>query len=70
MAPVFVNYMGPFALLVDTGASSSVTGPRVAAGLKLLPSSGGTRLLRGITGSELVPTVWVDRLTAVRIELS
>lgn len=70
MAPVFVNDVGPFAFLVDTGASSSVIGPRVAARLKLLPAPERTKLLRGITGSERVPTVTVDRLTAGQIHLS
>jgi predicted aspartyl protease len=69
MAPVFVNDLGPFAFLVDTGASSSVIGPRVAARLELKAASGRTKLLRGITGSEYVPTVWVDRLTAGQIAL-
>jgi len=70
MAPVFVNNVGPFAFLVDTGASSSVIGPRVAARLKLSPASERTKLLRGITGSERVPTVLVDSLTAGQIALT
>ncbi|HEX6636436.1 MAG TPA: retroviral-like aspartic protease family protein [Steroidobacteraceae bacterium] len=69
MAPVFINDVGPFAFLVDTGASTSVIGPRVAARLKLEPVSGRTKLLRGITGSERVPTVTIDSLTAGQIEL-
>ena len=56
MAPVFINDVGPFAFLVDTGASSSVVGPRVAARLKLAATAGRTKLLRGITGSERVLT--------------
>lgn len=70
MAPVFINNTGPFAFLVDTGASSSVIGPRVAARLKLTPASDRTKLLRGITGSERVPTVAIDSLTAGQIALT
>lgn len=70
MAPVFINDVGPFAFLVDTGASSSVIGPRVAARLKLIPAPERTKLLRGITGSERVPTVAVASLTAGQIELT
>lgn len=70
MAPVFINNVGPFAFLVDTGASTSVIGPRVAARLKLTPRPERTKLLRGITGSERVPTVSIDSLTAGQIALS
>lgn len=69
LAPVFINDVGPFAFLVDTGASSSVIGPRVAARLKLSPARDRTKLLRGVTGSERVPTVTIDSLTAGQIEL-
>jgi predicted aspartyl protease len=70
MAPVFVNGVGPFAFLVDTGASSSVVGPRVAARLNLEAVDGRTKLLRGVTGSERVPTVSIQSLTAGEIVLS
>ena len=70
MAPVFVNGVGPFAFLVDTGASTSVVGPRLAARLKLEPAPGRTKLLRGITGSERVPTVPIQSLKAGEIVLS
>ncbi len=70
MAPVFINDVGPFAFLVDTGASSSVVGPRVAARLNLAPANGRTKLLRGITGSERVPTLSIRSLTAGQIALN
>jgi predicted aspartyl protease len=70
MLPVYVNDVGPFAFLVDTGATSSVLAPRLAARLKILPDASSTRLLRGITGSEVVPTVHVDKITAGGITLS
>jgi len=69
MAPVYVNGVGPFAFVVDTGASSSVIAPRVAARLKLLPDPARVKLLRGITGSEEVPTVAVQSITAGEISL-
>jgi hypothetical protein len=70
MAPVFVNGVGPFAFVVDTGASSSVISPRVVTRLGLRPDPAKSKLLRGITGSEVVPTVAVDRITAGDIVLT
>src|SRR4051812_12690557 len=46
MAPVFVNGVGPFAFVVDTGASSSVISPRVVARLRLVPDTTRSKLLR------------------------
>jgi hypothetical protein len=69
MAPVYVNDAGPFAFVVDTGASASVVGPRVLKRLALLPDPTRFKLLRGITGSEVVPTVVVDSIRAGRILL-
>jgi predicted aspartyl protease len=69
MAPVFVNGEGPFAFVVDTGASSSVISPRVVARLKLVPDPKRAKLLRGITGSEIVSTVAVQSITAGEIQL-
>ena len=70
MAPVFVNGVGPFAFVVDTGASSSVISPRVVARLKLVADPSRAKLLRGITGSEVVSTVAVESITAGEIMLS
>ena len=70
MAPVFVNGVGPFAFVVDTGASSSVISPRVVARLKLVADPSRAKLLRGITGSEVVSTVAVESITAGEIKLS
>lgn len=69
MAPVYVNGVGPFAFVVDTGASSSVISPRVLARLKLVPDPARSILLRGITGSEVVPTVAVDHIAAGEVAL-
>lgn len=70
MAPVYVNGTGPFAFVVDTGASTSVIAPRLALRLELRPDPARSKLLRGITGSEVVFTVAVDRISAGEIELS
>jgi predicted aspartyl protease len=70
MVPVFVNDIGPFAFLIDTGASSSVLAPRLAARLKLTAHPTRNALLRGITGSEVVPTVLVDKISAGGITLT
>lgn len=69
MAPVFVNGVGPFAFMVDTGASSSVISPRVVTKLALRPDPREVRLLRGITGSEVVASVGVASITAGEIRL-
>jgi predicted aspartyl protease len=69
MAPVYVNGTGPFAFVVDTGASSSVMSPRLVTRLKLAPDPKRTKLLRGITGSEVVSTVAVQDITAGEITL-
>lgn len=69
MAPVFVNGVGPFAFVVDTGASSSVISPRVVTRLKLVPDPSRAKLLRGITGSEVVATVAVESISAGEILL-
>lgn len=69
MAPVSINGVGPFAFVVDTGASSSVIAPAVARRLGLEPDPGRAKLLRGITGSEVVSTVAVNVITAGAIEL-
>lgn len=69
MAPVFVNGVGPFAFIVDTGASSSVISPRVLTRLGLTADAARPKLLRGITGSEIVATVAVGRIAAGEITL-
>lgn len=69
LAPVYVNGVGPFAFVMDTGASSSVISPRVVRRLGLVPDPARAKLLRGITGVEVVPTVRVEVLTAGEIEV-
>jgi predicted aspartyl protease len=70
-APVLINGKGPFRLVLDTGASHSAITSRVAASLGMTNQT-DTVLVRGVTGSALVPTVHVDRMEvgAVLIEPS
>lgn len=61
-APVYVNGRGPFAFVVDTGASRSAIAPRLVEALGLPSEPGATVTLRGITGTEQVPSIRVERL--------
>lgn len=70
MAPVFVNGRGPYAFVVDTGASRSVIAPRVAAELGLVPQASRPLALRGVTGGDVVPSVLVESLAAGDLILS
>lgn len=70
MAPVFINGQGPYAFVVDTGASRSVVAPRVVAALGLQPDPSRRLELRGVTGAERVPSVYVESLKAGEIVLN
>lgn len=69
MAPVLVNGQGPFAFIVDTGASRSVIAPRIVERLGLVPDPGHQLSLTGITGSQVVPSILVDSLQAGDLRL-
>ena len=69
MAPVFVNGRGPYAFLIDSGASRSAIAPRVVAELGLVPDPSQMLVLRGVTGSEEVPSILIERLQAGDIVL-
>jgi hypothetical protein len=60
-APVLINGKGPFRLVLDTGASHSAIISRVADSLGV-SSQADTILVRGVTGSAVVPAVHVDRM--------
>ncbi|MCU0976394.1 MAG: aspartyl protease family protein [Steroidobacteraceae bacterium] len=62
LAPVYVNGSGPYAFVVDTGASRSAIAPRLVTALALEDEPGATVTLRGITGTEQVPSIRVRRL--------
>jgi hypothetical protein len=70
-APVLINGKGPFRLVLDTGASHSAIISRVADSLGMTNQT-DMILVRGVTGSAVVPAVHVDRMEvgAVLIEPS
>ena len=70
MAPVYINDRGPFAFVIDTGASRSAISPRTAQLLGLNPDLERPLSLRGVTGQEIVPSLAVDSLRAGDIELT
>lgn len=60
-APVLINGKGPFRLVLDTGASHSAIISRVADRLGVAAQTDSI-LVRGVTGSAVVPAVRVDRM--------
>jgi len=70
-APVLINGKGPFRLVLDTGASHSAIIGRVADSLGL-KNQADNIVVRGVTGSAVVPALRVDRMEvgAVLIEPS
>ncbi len=61
-APVTVNGMGPYRLVLDTGASHSALTARVVEALGITLDPAHTVMLRGATGSVEVPFVPVETL--------
>lgn len=70
MAPVFLNGRGPYAFVIDSGASRSAIAPRLVAELGLVPDPAKTLMLRGVTGAAEVQSILVERLQAGDIVLS
>ena len=68
-APVFINGKGPFRLVLDTGASNSAVNARVAEKLGLPLTEDHTIMLRGVTGSRVVPTIPITSLIVGDLEL-
>jgi len=62
-APVFINGRGPFRLVLDTGASHSAVTAMVALALGIPTDRSPPVMLRGVTGSAIVPTIQVDTLS-------
>ncbi len=61
-APVLINGKGPFRLVLDTGASHSALTARVAETLGIPVDPAHSAMLRGATGSAVVPLVPVESL--------
>jgi predicted aspartyl protease len=64
LVKVRVNGRGPFAFVVDTGASHSTVSPSLVKALDLDPNTAASMELQGITGSAVVPGVMIDKLQA------
>ena len=64
IVPVQVNGQGPFQFLLDTGANRTVLTPRLVERLGLQVSHDDTVSMSGVTGALVVPTVWVERISA------
>lgn len=61
-APVLINGKGPFRLVLDTGANRSAVISRVVAGVGATLSPSNNILLRGFTGSAVVPAMPVETM--------
>ncbi|MEJ0038979.1 MAG: aspartyl protease family protein [Gammaproteobacteria bacterium] len=61
-APVYINNQGPFRLVLDTGSSHAAVNASVAVALGIPLTDKHQVLLRGVTGSRVVPTITVDSL--------
>ncbi len=61
-APVYLNGLGPFRLVLDTGANRSAVIQKVAGALGESARTTSTVRVRGVTGSAIVPVVRVDRM--------
>lgn len=68
-APVRIDGMGPFRLVLDSGASRSGLIPSIAKALKLDQSRERRVRLNGVTGAAVVPTVHVHSFTVGDLEL-
>ncbi len=64
LVPVTINGLGPFKMLVDTGANRTAITTDVAKRLGLDYAKAPTVVLNGVTGSESVPAVLVVRMRA------
>ena len=64
LAPVMVNGQGPFRFVLDTGANYSTVSPRLLSALGLQSGTEQPKLVHGVTGTALVPTVLIDKLQA------
>jgi predicted aspartyl protease len=69
MAPIYVNGQGPFAFIVDTGASRSVLAPRLVGRLGLVADGSRPLDLRGMTGAASVASVAIDELRVGELRL-
>lgn len=62
VAPVLINGLGPFRLVVDTGANSTTLTTSLADKLGIDYLNADTVILNGVTGSSVVPRVHIDSI--------
>lgn len=62
-APVMIDGMGPFRLVLDTAASRSAVAASVASALGIPLGQSPRLMLRGVTGSAAVPSIRVASLS-------
>lgn len=60
-APVYLNGIGPFRLVLDTGANRSAITPPIAMRIGV-PTMASTARLLGVTGSRIVPMIQVNSI--------
>lgn len=60
--PVHIDGVGPFRLVLDTGAQRSAVVPKVAEALGIALDRSPPVRLHGVTGTAIVPTIEVDLL--------
>ena len=68
-APVFINQQGPFRLVLDSGASRCAITRQVANLLGLPIDAKNNVMLRGVTGSLVVPTVHVKSVSVGDLDM-
>ena len=64
LAEVMLNGKGPFRFIIDTGASHCTISPAAAEALGLTPTVGSPIVVHGITGTDELPSVPIERLQA------
>jgi predicted aspartyl protease len=69
VAPVLVNGHGPFRFMLDTGASHSVITSALALKLGLVPDESALVSVHGVSGTVIVPSVYLAELTAGALRL-
>ena len=61
-APVYLDRLGPFRLVLDTGANRSAIVPRVVEALGSRARSAAPLRMRGVTGTAIVPAIRIGRM--------
>jgi predicted aspartyl protease len=55
-----INGLGPFTLILDTGAEGTIISPSVLSRLGLSSENAPSIILKGVTGMGYASRVWVD----------